>query len=67
MKTTKTNCPFCNAKKEPESGIWDFFACGTDQDKFGKSRQSFSCVTIQRDNLLAKVAELQDQLNLKRY
>jgi ribosomal protein L37AE/L43A len=61
---TKTNCPYCNSQKSPDAGIWDFFCCGTDVDKTGKTRQSFKCVSLQRDKLLEKVAELEDKLNL---
>ena len=59
----KTNCPYCNAPKLKDSGIWDFFGCGTDVDQSGRARQSFSCTSIQRDRLLEKVAELEDQVN----
>ena len=60
----KTNCPYCNAKKCPESGIWDFFLCGTDVDKNAKARQSYNCLSIQRDNLLIKIIDLEEKLNL---
>ena len=60
----KTNCPFCNAPKVKDSGLWDFFGCGTDVDKNQKSRQSMSCLRVQRDNLLVKVSELEDQINI---
>jgi hypothetical protein len=59
----KTNCPFCKSIKVKDSGLWDFFGCGTDVDKHGKSRQSMSCLRIQRDNLLVKVYELEDEIN----
>lgn len=59
----KTNCPFCSAKKCPESGIWDFFLCGTDVDKNAKARQSYNCLSIQRDRLLEKVIQLEEKLN----
>lgn len=61
----KNNCPYCNATKTPDSGIWDFFACGTDIDKSGKHRQSMQCLIIQRDRLLEKVIELEDKLQQK--
>lgn len=60
----KTNCPFCNAPKVKDSGLWDFFGCGTDVDKNQKSRQSMACLRVQRDNLLVKVSELEDQINI---
>ena len=59
----KTNCPFCNAPKLKDSGIWDFFGCGTDVDRSGKPRQSFACTSSQRDNLLSKIVVLEDKIN----
>ena len=59
----KTNCPHCNAPKDENAGIWNFFGCGTDVDQFGKSRQSMACLTIQRDNLLKEIIELRDHNN----
>lgn len=61
----KTNCPFCNSKKTADTGLWDFFGCGTDVSKEGKPRQSMSCLKNQRDQLLEKIIELEEQLNLK--
>jgi len=61
----KINCPFCKANKTPDTGIWDFFGCGTDVSKEGKPRQSMACLRSQRDQLLEKIIELQEQLNLK--
>jgi hypothetical protein len=60
----KTNCPFCKANKVPQTGLWDFFGCGTDVDKTGKSRQSMQCIRNQRDQLWERIAELEDELNL---
>ena len=66
----KTNCPFCNAPKTTDSGLWDYFGCGTDVDRQNKVRQSYACLTIQRDNLLIKINELDQKIGtfeLKNY
>jgi len=58
----KIKCPYCKASRAPESGIWDFFGCGTDIDSSGKDRQSVQCLRNQRDQLLEKISALEDEL-----